>query len=252
MDRSENMDSEKDVDLSRLPLSERSRIERKNSSGKKNVLFFLLGMLVGIVGIFAIGHPFAKDSYEVSEYKKVVAQNDTLKKENESLTKKQEESEKKLDEDKKIIDKEGKNLYARDNLIKSAYEFYQNDDQKKAKSLLKDFTKSNFEYSEGKQLFVALGGKNEEKTKGRQANDLFVKGRQQYNWGNYDKALKKLLEADSLDNNDQSILYFIGRCYEQQNNIDEAKYYFEKVALLDNNSDRGILARQRLDVLAAQ
>ena len=72
MDRSENMDSEKDVDLSRLPLSERSRIERKNSSGKKNVLFFLLGMLVGIVGIFAIGHPFAKDSYEVSEYKKVV------------------------------------------------------------------------------------------------------------------------------------------------------------------------------------
>lgn len=28
---------------------------------------------------------------------------------------------------------------------------------------------------------------------------------------------------------------FIGRCYEQQNNIDEAKYYFEKVALLDNN-----------------
>lgn len=27
---------------------------------------------------------------------------------------------------------------------------------------------------------------------------------------------------------------------------------FEKVALLDNNSDRGILARQRLDVLAAQ
>ena len=105
MDRSENMDSEKDVDLSRLPLSERSRIERKNSSGKKNVLFFLLGMLVGIVGIFAIGHPFAKDSYEVSEYKKVVAQNDTLKKENESLTKKQEESEKKLDEDKKIIDK---------------------------------------------------------------------------------------------------------------------------------------------------
>ena len=96
MDRSENMDSEKDVDLSRLPLSERSRIERKNSSGKKNVLFFLLGMLVGIVGIFAIGHPFAKDSYEVSEYKKVVAQNDTLKKENESLTKKQEESEKKL------------------------------------------------------------------------------------------------------------------------------------------------------------
>lgn len=55
MDRSENMDSEKDVDLSRLPLSERSRIERKNSSGKKNVLFFLLGMLVGIVGIFAIG-----------------------------------------------------------------------------------------------------------------------------------------------------------------------------------------------------
>ena len=32
----------------------------------------------------------------------------------------------------------------------------------------------------------------------------------------------------------------------------EAKYYFEKVALLDNNSDRGILARQRLDVLAAQ
>ena len=81
MDRSENMDSEKDVDLSRLPLSERSRIERKNSSGKKNVLFFLLGMLVGIVGIFAIGHPFAKDSYEVSEYKKVVAQNDTLKKE---------------------------------------------------------------------------------------------------------------------------------------------------------------------------
>ena len=63
---------------------------------------------------------------------------------------------------------------ARDNLIKSAYEFYQNDDKKKAKSLLKDFTKSNFEYSEGKQLFVALGGKNEEKTKGRQANDLFV------------------------------------------------------------------------------
>ena len=137
-------------------------------------------------------------------------------------------------------------------MIKSAYEFYQNDDKKKAKSLLKDFTKSNFEYSEGKQLFVALGGKNEEKTKGRQANDLFVKGRQQYNWGNYDKALKKLLEADSLDNNDQSILYFIGRCYEQQNNIDEAKYYFEKVALIDNNSDRGILARQRLDVLAAQ
>ena len=46
MDRSENMDSEKDVDLSRLPLSERSRIERKNSSGKKNVLFFLLGILL--------------------------------------------------------------------------------------------------------------------------------------------------------------------------------------------------------------
>ena len=81
--------------------------------------FFLLGMLIkGIVGIFAIGHPLQKDSYEVSEYKKVVAQNDTLKKENESLTKKQEESEKKLDEEKKIIDKAGKNLYARDNLIK--------------------------------------------------------------------------------------------------------------------------------------
>lgn len=252
MNKFQNTDYESDDDIFDLPLSERSKRERKVHSKKNHVILFLCGLFVGICVICLIGHPFKSESYDEANYKKVSMENEKLKKEKQELEENLEKLEKKADEDKKIINDAGKDLYARNNLIKSAYEFYENNNKTEAKKLLKDFTKSNFDFSEGKQLFVALGGKNEEKTVGRRANDLFVKGRQQYNWGHYDKALKKLLEADALDRNDQSIMYFIGRCYEKKNDLEKAKYYYEKVVLIDDNSDRGILANQRLEELSAQ
>lgn len=250
MSKSRNTDEEMDIDISQLSLSERSRLEKRSKSKKMYIVCLIIGFCIGAGAIFAIGHPFESESYQVSDYKALEKENDKLSKENQSLTQKQEKDEKKLDEYEDIINKAGKSLYARNNLIKSAYEYYENNDKKKAKKLLKDLTKSNYDFSEGKQLFVSLGGKNEEKTKGRRANELFVKGRQQYNWENYDKALKKLLEADSLDGNDQSILYFIGRCYDKKNDADQAIYYYEKVIQLGDSSARGILALERLNELS--
>ena len=72
--------------------------------------------------------------------------------------------------------------------------------------MLKDFTKSNFEYSEENSYLLHLVEKRRKRQRESSGKRSFCEGRQQYNWSNYDKA-KKLLEADSLDNNDQSILY---------------------------------------------
>ncbi len=83
----------------------------------------------------------------------------------------------------------------------------------------------------------------------KDANKLFLSGRDKYNSGKYDAAIEDLTNALAIEPENLDALYFMGRVYHQKKDYDKAKEYYDKVVEIDKNSSRASEAKSRLNQL---
>ena len=79
-----------------------------------------------------------------------------------------------------------------------------------------------------------------------QSEAAFVEGRDLYNKGSYEEALKKLEAALEMNQDNVDAMYFIGRTYDRQGESDKAKEWYNKIINDYGDTARAAEARQRL------
>ena len=78
---------------------------------------------------------------------------------------------------------------------------------------------------------------------------LFVEGRDTYNAGKYDEAIKFLKKSLKMNPDNVDSIYFLGRAYDRKGNAKTAAKYYQN--LIDNysNTSRASEAKDRLAAL---
>lgn len=167
---------------------------------------------------------------------------DRIKSENGELTAKIEELTKKNEE----LSKSGKNVknevdgdYKK--LIQAANYFIVGDEKNTADTLVK-IKKSDLKDKNLINIYNSLSSK----VFAEQSEAAFVEGRDLYNKGSYEEALKKLEAALEMNQDNVDAMYFIGRTYDRQGESDKAKEWYNKIINDYGDTARAAEARQRL------
>jgi TolA-binding protein len=78
---------------------------------------------------------------------------------------------------------------------------------------------------------------------------LFNQGRDTYNNGKYDDAIKLLRDSLKMDPDNVDSIYFLGRAYDRKGDSKRAEAFYRKVLTDYSNSNRAPEARSRLKAL---
>lgn len=81
------------------------------------------------------------------------------------------------------------------------------------------------------------------------AETIYQQGWQEYTDYKYEEAKTTLLKAIKYDPKNVNALYFLGRAYDQLNNIKKAKYYYNKVIKDFAGTQRATEAAQKLNAI---
>jgi TolA-binding protein len=216
----------------------------------------IIGIAVGILGAVFLILPTVKDNYR-SEYSKKINDNSSAVNEwqqkYDSLQKEKETQDTKIDDlNKQIGDLKGSQtddtVYGQ--LIKTA-DLYINELQKGSKSQI-DYLTVAGELAKVKsdklkqQEALTLYNSIKDAVGNNASTALYEKGHDEYSARKYDDALKNLLNAYELDATNVDAVYFIGRCYHQLGDNENAKKYYNTVIEKFPDSRRVSDARQRI------
>ena len=86
-------------------------------------------------------------------------------------------------------------------------------------------------------------------TFGEASRTIYQQGWQEYTDYKYDEAKATLLKAIKYDPNNADALYFLGRTYNQLNNLKKARFYYNKVIEDFPGTTRATEATQRLNAI---
>lgn len=212
---------------------------------KPSVLPFInviVGVVIGmaLMGFLIMPHINASKSNDAnSEFKKYSEQKAASESDVSSLKNQNEELQKELDEVKKENAELKGDTSGNGTTMQESYEgfieamqyYVAKDNINAAKNLLKVNEKS-LSSETAKALYKEI----KKETFKDASEDYFKKGRDAYNGegdyaGNrdYDKALKLLQKALDYNADNTDAMYFMGRCYQQQSEVEEAKKYYTKI-----------------------
>lgn len=217
---------------------------------KPNAWLFInliLGVVFGILGGVFLVVPTVQNNYEGKLKSKEVAYNEDLNKyiqTNDSLEKEKTNLEEQITAlQTKVTEYEGVEY---DDTI---YESLMNT----AKLYIVELEKGNPSDIDYAAVADALAGVKEEKLEKQQAKELYAslkesvsikasddfyeQGYKSYSSRKYDKALEQLLKAYEYNPENVDAVYFIGRAYHQQNDLENAKKYYSIVT--ENYPDSG-------------
>lgn len=128
------------------------------------------------------------------------------------------------------------------------YYYAANDKVNAAKSLLK-VNRNSLSGNTAKELYKDI----KKEAFPEASKDYFEKGRDAYNGqgdyaGNkdYDKSIKLLQKALEFDEDNTDAMYFLGRCYQQKSEVEEAKKYYNQIVDEHPDSARLSEAQSRL------
>lgn len=229
---------------------------------KPSVLPFInviVGVVIGmaLMGFLIMPHINAGKSNDAnSEFKKYSEQKAASESDVSSLKNQNEELQKELDEVKKENAELKGDTSGNGTTMQESYEgfiaaiqhYVAKDNINAAKSLLKVNEKS-LSTETAKALYKEI----KKETFKDASEDYFKKGRDAYNGagayaGNrdYDKALKLLQKSLDYNADNTDSMYFMGRCYQQQSEAEEAKKYYTKIIEEYPDSARSGEAQSRL------
>lgn len=229
---------------------------------KPSILPFInviVGVVIGmaLMGFLIMPHINSNKSSDAnSEFKKYSEQkasNDsdvtTLQNENENLQKELEEVKKENSELKGDTSGDGTTIQeSYENFIAAIQYYVAKDNVNAAKSLLK-VNKDSISGDTAKELY----NKIKKETYPDASQEYFENGRDAYNGQgdyagkkDYDKSIKLLLKSLEFDEDNTDSMYFLGRCYQQQSKVEEAKKYYNQILDEYPDSARVSEAQSRL------
>lgn len=220
----------------------------------------IIGVVIGmaLMGFLIIPHIQAsksnKANTEFKKYSEQKAANDS------SLSSLQNENSK-LTEELNALKKKYENTGSGDasdsgatqqesyNSLFAAVQYYMDDDKLNAAKSLLEINSKTLSDEKTKELYKKLKKDTFEEA----SDNYFQKGRDAYNGQgdyagkkDYDKAISLLEKSLEYNEDNTDAMYFMGRCYQQKSDTDQAKEYYNKI--LDNYPDSARVseAQQRM------
>ncbi|MCI8326526.1 MAG: tetratricopeptide repeat protein [Lachnospiraceae bacterium] len=218
----------------------------KESSSGSTILNIAIGLLVGVLITCFLVVPGVRQSAKSNARKEVLEANDTLSTKNQeikTLNSKVKDLEEQLNSEKDSSDSAGGKVATYQQLLE-AYAAYRDGDVTKAGDALANV---NAEYLDenSKALYDAVNGE----VNSKYLSELYAKAYQNYNRLNYAEALvdfEKIMEIDE-NYHDGYALYYIAQSYRKNNDIDNARTYYQKVVDLYPNTERAATAQRYLN-----
>lgn len=212
------------------------------TSNKKSFIYLGLGFLIGVVAMFVLVVPTARNSVK-NEY---VSEADNYKdrlnaKDTEIKSLKEELSDAKADT-KKAKEQVEKYKNGDESLIKAA-NFYNSKQMSEAAKALVDIDEKVLNDAE-KQLYNKIKGESFTKAT---AYQLFNEGKSSYDNQKYKKAIAMLTAATEADNTNPSYYYWLGRAYEDRGQTKTAKKVYQELIEKFPTRNQAKDAQKRID-----
>ena len=223
------------------------------------VVNVLVGVVIGLALMYCLILPHiksnntTKDNDNFKKYSEDQAAADgnasTLQNENKKLQKKIDELENELASQQGIDAASGVSILDTYDTILEAVRLYMDKNNEKAAEKLINIEESALTSDAAKKLYAKVKKETFEGV----SEKYFKEGRDAYNGdgsyaGNrdYEKAVSLLDNALEYNPDNTDALYFLGRCYQQQSDMEKAKEYYKKIVDEYPDSSRVSEANQRL------
>lgn len=131
------------------------------------------------------------------------------------------------------------------NYLFKAISYYLVPDNEKAASVLIRVDKNALTNKDALSLYNKVADAVFEE----QSNELFNQGRDTYNAGNYDEAIKLLRKSLKMNPDNVDSIYFLGRAYDRKGDAKKAAAYYNKIINDYSETSRAPEARSRLRAL---
>ena len=210
-------------------------------------IYLVVGIVIGIAVVATLVVPSISQRTQKAYNKKIIQDSDDQTSNKVQMTKledKIDELEKDVDKKQKEIDSyENKmdNLKDYNNLL-AASRLFINGDKEGAALKLAKVNNEDFDQEDANVLYEYI--------KSEVYDDVIKKlaeeGRRKCNSGNLEEALVVLKQAYDLTDEDETVLYFLGRTYQKMGEKDKAKEIFEKQIDKFPNTSRSSTAKKRL------
>lgn len=210
-------------------------------------IYLVVGIVIGIAVVATLIVPSISQKTQKAYNKKIIKDSDDQTSNNVQMTK----LEDKIDELKKDVDKKQKeidsyenkmdNLKDYNNLL-AASRLFINGDKEGAALKLAKVNNEDFDQEDASVLYEYI----KDEVYGDVIKDLAEEGRRKCNSGNLEEALVVLKQAYELTDDDETVLYFLGRTYQKMGEKDKAKEMFEKQIDKFPNTSRSSTAKKRL------
>ena len=210
-------------------------------------IYLVVGIIVGIAVVATLVVPSITQRTQKDYNKKIIQDSDDQTSNKVQMTKledKIDELEKDVDKKQKEIDSyENKmdNLKDYNNLL-AASRLYINGDKEGAALKLAKVNNEDFDQEDANVLYEYI----KDEVYDDVIKDLAEEGRRKCNSGNLEEALVVLKQAYELTDDDETVLYFLGRTYQKMGEKDKAKEIFEKQIAKFPNTSRSSTAKKRL------
>ena len=210
-------------------------------------IYLVVGIIVGIAVVATLVVPSIKQRTQKDYNKKIIQDSDDQTSNKVQMTKledKIDELEKDVDKKQKEIDSyENKmdNLKDYNNLL-AASRLFINGDKEGAALKLAKVNNEDFDQEDANVLYEYI----KDEVYDDVIKDLAEEGRRKCNSGNLEEALVVLKQAYELTDDDETVLYFLGRTYQKMGEKDKAKEMFEKQIDKFPNTSRSSTAKKRL------
>lgn len=223
------------------------------------VVNVLVGVVIGLALMYCLILPHIKannaseDNKNFKKYSEDQAAADgnasTLQNENKKLQEKVDELETELASSQGIDAGSGVSVLDMYDTILEAVRLYMDNDNEKAAEKLVSVDESALSSDAAKKLYAKVKKETFEDV----SDKIFKEGRDAYNGDgdyaggrDYEKAVSLLENALEYNPDNTDALYFLGRCYQQQSDMEKAKEYYKKIVDEYPDSSRVSEANQRL------
>ncbi len=210
-------------------------------------IYLVVGIVIGIAVVATLIVPSISQKTQKAYNKKIIKDSDDQTSNKVQMTK----LEDKIDELKKDVDKKQKeidsyenkmdNLKDYNNLL-AASRLFINGDKEGAALKLAKVNNEDFDQEDASVLYEYI----KDEVYDDVIKDLAEEGRRKCNSGNLEEALVVLKQAYELTDDDETVLYFLGRTYQKMGEKDKAKEMFEKQIDKFPNTSRSSTAKKRL------
>lgn len=217
------------------------------TSNKKSFIYLGIGFLIGVVAMFVLVVPTARNSVK-SEY---VSEADNYK---DQLTAKDTEIKSLKEElsnaqaDTKAAKEEVQKYKSGDESLIKAANYYNSNNKSEAAKALAGIDESVLN-DEEKTLYEKIKSATFDKTT---ASVLFSEGKAHFDDAKYKSAIEELSAAIEADDTNPSYYYWLGRAYEEKGETKSAKEKFNELIEKFPTSTQAKDAQKRLDGISSK